>query len=38
MLQELVNPLEVGATVELTLTFEKAGDKVVTADVRETTP
>jgi copper(I)-binding protein len=38
MLQELVKPLEVGATVELTLTFEKAGDKVVTADVRETTP
>jgi copper(I)-binding protein len=38
MLRDLVKPLEVGTTVELTLTFEKAGDKVVTADVRDTTP
>jgi periplasmic copper chaperone A len=38
MLRDVVKPLEVGSTVELTLTFEKSGDKVVAADVRDTTP
>ncbi len=38
MLLELVKPLEVGTTVDVTLSFEKSGDKVVTADVRDTAP
>lgn len=35
MLLDLVKPLEVGDEIELTLTFEKAGDRTVTAEVRE---
>ncbi len=35
MLLDLAEPLEVGDTVEVTLTFERAGDVVVTAEVRE---
>lgn len=35
MLMELVEPLKVGDTIEITLTFEKAGEKTVTAEVRE---
>jgi copper(I)-binding protein len=35
MLLDLAAPLEVGATVEVTLTFESAGTQVVTADVRD---
>lgn len=35
MLIDLVKPLEVGEEIELTLTFEKAGDQTVTAEVRE---
>lgn len=35
MLIDLVKPLEVGQEIELTLTFEKAGDQTVTAEVRE---
>lgn len=38
MLVELAEPLEVGDEIELTLTFEEAGDVVVTAEVRETAP
>lgn len=34
MLLELVAPLEEGSEVELTLTFEKAGEQTVTAEVR----
>ena len=35
MLLELVKPLEVGDKIELTLTFTEAGEKTVTAEVRE---
>ncbi len=35
MLMELVKPLEVGDTIEITLTFKNAGEKTVTAEVRE---
>ena len=35
MLIDLVKPLEVGEQIELTLTFEQAGDRTVTAEVRE---
>ncbi len=35
MLIDLVKPLEVGDTIELTLTFENAGEMTVTAEVRE---
>ena len=35
MLMELAAPLEKGQQIELTLTFEKAGEKTVVADVRE---
>lgn len=35
MLIDLVKPLEVGDEIELTLTFEKGGDRTVTAEVRE---
>ena len=35
MLLDLAAPLELGDTVEVTLTFEVAGDVVVTAEVRE---
>ena len=35
MLLDLVKPLEVGDKIELTLTFTEAGEKTVTAEVRE---
>ena len=35
MLLELVKPLKVGDSIELTLTFSTAGEKTVTAEVRE---
>lgn len=35
MLLELVEPLEVGQTFEVTLSFQVAGDRTVTAEVRE---
>jgi len=35
MLIDLVEPLEVGQTFDVTLTFEKAGDKTVTVEVKE---
>lgn len=38
MLLELPEPLETGATFEITLTFEEAGEIVVTATVRDTAP
>lgn len=38
MMLDLVEPLEVGDTVELTLTFEQAGDVVVEAEVRDMAP
>lgn len=38
MVLDLVEPLVVGDTFELTLTFEEAGDIVVTAEVRDTAP
>lgn len=36
MLLDLAEPLEVGTTIEITLTFEEAGDVVATAEVRDT--
>jgi copper(I)-binding protein len=38
MLVGLVQPLAVGTTVELSLTFEKSGDQVVIAAVRDSAP
>lgn len=38
MLMELAEPLVVGSKIEVTLTFEKAGEIVVEADVRDTAP
>lgn len=38
MLMDLVAPLEVGTTLTVTLTFEEAGEVVVTAEVRDTAP
>ena len=38
MLLDLVAPLETGSTIELTLTFENAGELVVEAEVRDTAP
>lgn len=38
MLLDLAAPLEVGDTVEITFTFERAGDVVVEADIRDTAP
>lgn len=38
MMLDLVEPLEVGTTIEITLTFEQAGDVVVTAEVRDMAP
>jgi hypothetical protein len=38
MLLELAAPLEVGSTIDVTLTFEHAGQKVVSAEVRDTAP
>lgn len=35
MLLDLVKPLEVGQTFDVTLTFEQAGEQTVTAEVRE---
>lgn len=35
MLMMLAEPLETGATFDLTLTFEQAGDVVVNVEVRE---
>jgi hypothetical protein len=34
MLEDMAEPLEVGATVTITLTFEQAGDVTIDADVR----
>lgn len=38
MLLDLAEPLQVGATIEVTLTFDAASEMVVTADVRDTAP
>jgi len=38
MLMELTTPLEAGATFALTLSFENAGDVVVSVEVREDAP
>jgi periplasmic copper chaperone A len=38
MMLDLAAPLEVGSTIELVLTFEQAGDVVVTAEVRDSAP
>ncbi|MEP7112014.1 MAG: copper chaperone PCu(A)C [Ilumatobacteraceae bacterium] len=38
MLMDLVQPLAVGSTMDVTLSFETTGDKVVTASVRDTAP
>lgn len=38
MMLDLAEPLETGATIELTLTFEQAGDVVVMAEVRDMAP
>lgn len=38
MLLDLVGPLEVGQTFEVTLTFAEAGEIVVTAEVRDEAP
>ena len=38
MLMELVEPLALGEKVKVTLTFEKAGDVVVEAEVRDNAP
>ena len=38
MLLDLARPLETGSTIELTLTFENAGEIVVTAEVRDSAP
>ena len=38
MLMELAAPLEVGDTIEVTLTFTNAGDVVVKAEVRDSAP
>ncbi len=38
MLLDLAAPLEVGSTVTITLTFEKAGEVVVQAQVRDAAP
>ena len=38
MLLELAAPLEVGATIEVTLTFEGAGEVVLEAEVRDSAP
>lgn len=37
MLMEISEPLEVGSSIDLTLTFEGAGDVDVTAEIREFT-
>ncbi len=38
MLMDLAAPLEVGSTIEVTLTFENAGDVKVEAEVRDSAP
>jgi periplasmic copper chaperone A len=38
MMMDLVEPLTVGSTLNVTLTFEASGDQVVTASVRDTAP
>lgn len=38
MLLDLVEPLVVGETLELTLTFEGAGEQVVTVEIRDAAP
>jgi periplasmic copper chaperone A len=38
MMLDLAEPLEIGSTIELTLTFEQAGEVVVTAEVRDSAP
>lgn len=38
MLLELAAPLELGSTIEVTLTFEQSGEQVITAEVRDTAP
>lgn len=38
MMLDLAEPLEVGTTIEITLTFEQAGEIVVDAEVRDTAP
>jgi periplasmic copper chaperone A len=38
MLLDLVSPLEVGQTFDITLTFANAGSKVVTVEVRDEVP
>ncbi len=38
MLMELATPLEVGQTIEVTLTFEHQGTMVIEAEVRDTAP
>ena len=38
MLMQLVEPLTVGTTLDVTLTFETSGEMVVTASVRDTAP
>ncbi len=38
MLLELAKPLEVGTTIEITLTFKEAGEMVVSVPVRDTAP
>lgn len=38
MLLGLASPLEAGSTIEIVLTFEQAGEVVVTTEVRDTAP
>ena len=38
MMLDLAEPLEVGTTIEITLTFEQAGEVVVDAEVRDMAP
>jgi copper(I)-binding protein len=38
MLLDLASPLEVGSTVDVTLTFEESGEQVVTVEVRDMAP
>jgi copper(I)-binding protein len=38
MLIDLAKPLTTGETIQITLTFEKAGPQTVEAEVRDTAP
>jgi copper(I)-binding protein len=38
MLLDLVEPLAVGTSIDIVLTFEKSGEQTVTAEVRDTAP